>query len=72
MGSFRTGCKGEPRFTVIQDRHQYLRDGACGEYLYDLVTDPLALTNLLGTAPADSVAAALRVLGTARLGQPAH
>ena len=72
MASFRTGCKGEPRFSVIQGRHQYLRDGACGEYLYDLVADPLALNNLLGAAPADSVAAALRALGTARLEQATH
>jgi arylsulfatase A-like enzyme len=73
LASFKTGCRGEPRFAVIMARHHYIQDGACGEHLYNLTDDPLEGRDLLA-APADSgmavTAAMLRTLGRSMLRQP--
>jgi arylsulfatase A-like enzyme len=69
LASFKTGCRGETRFSVIVGRHQYIRDGACGEYLYDVVADPLATRNLLNDPEHRSTAERLHALGTDMLQQ---
>jgi arylsulfatase A-like enzyme len=74
LASFKTGCRGEPRFAVIVARHHYIQDGACGEHLYDGASDPLAARDLLAASAADSgtaaTAAMLRALGQSWLRQP--
>jgi arylsulfatase A-like enzyme len=73
LASFKTGCRGEPRFAVVLARHHYIQDGACGEHLYDLADDPLEGRDLLDSPAADSgttdTAARLRTLGQAMLTQ---
>jgi arylsulfatase A-like enzyme len=76
LASFKTGCRGEPRFAVIVARHHYIQDGACGEHLYDGASDPLAGRDLLAASAADSgtaaTAAMLRALGRSWLRQRRH
>jgi arylsulfatase A-like enzyme len=63
LASFKSGCRGEARFSVIVGPHQYIQDGSCGKYLFDVATDPLATRNLVSDPENQDTAERLRALG---------
>jgi arylsulfatase A-like enzyme len=63
LASFKSECRGGARFSVIVGRHQYIQDGSCGKYLFDVATDPLATRNLVSDPENQETAARLRALG---------
>jgi len=70
LASFKSGCRGETRFSVIVGRHQFIQDGACGKYLFDIVADPMASRNLVNEPESASTVERLRVLGTDLIQHP--